>query len=191
MGAARLGVSRFLVVPLSLALLALAMSAPLAFAGSGGNSANAKLCQKGGWQYYVTADGATFANQDDCVSYGAHGGTLTARWELIISPAQMGPYSAFEAVAAFYGFTSADANMAQTFTVTNISTLTTGALSVSPQLSFGFSITDDSCDNSILAPGGTCSFTLAYQPVCVGQYSEIYVIDFDRPFVVALYVPGC
>ena len=78
MAAARVGVSRFLVVPLSLALLALAMSAPLASAKNGGNSANAKICQKGGWQNYTTSDGTPFASEDDCTSYAAQGGTLEA-----------------------------------------------------------------------------------------------------------------
>ena len=41
----------------------------------GGNSANAKLCQKDGWRDLARADGTTFANQDECVSYGASGGT--------------------------------------------------------------------------------------------------------------------
>lgn len=49
--------------------------APAAWAG-GGNSANAKRCQKGGWMNLVRSNGTTFANQDACVSYGAKGGTL-------------------------------------------------------------------------------------------------------------------
>jgi hypothetical protein len=44
--------------------------------GNGGNSANAKACQKGGWMSMVGADGTTFANQGACVSYGAQGGTF-------------------------------------------------------------------------------------------------------------------
>ncbi len=40
-----------------------------------GNSANAKLCQKDGWQALHRADGSSFANQGACVSYGAKGGT--------------------------------------------------------------------------------------------------------------------
>jgi hypothetical protein len=47
-------------------------------AAKGGNSANAKACQKGGWQDWVREDRTPFANQDECVSYGAKGGTLTA-----------------------------------------------------------------------------------------------------------------
>jgi hypothetical protein len=43
----------------------------------GGNSTNAKLCQKGGWMNLVRADGTPFANQDECVSYGASGGTIS------------------------------------------------------------------------------------------------------------------
>ena len=41
----------------------------------GGNSENAKLCQKGGWMNLVRADGTTFASETECVSYGASGGT--------------------------------------------------------------------------------------------------------------------
>jgi hypothetical protein len=46
--------------------------------GNGGNSDAAKRCQKGGWKTLVRSeDGSSFANQGDCVSYGARGGTLT------------------------------------------------------------------------------------------------------------------
>ena len=52
-------------------------SAPVA-AASGGNSAIAKLCQKGGWQAVVGSNGTSlaFPSQDACVSYGASGGAL-------------------------------------------------------------------------------------------------------------------
>ena len=47
---------------------------------SGGNSANAKLCQKGGWAssglQTATGESIAFANQDACVSYGARTGPL-------------------------------------------------------------------------------------------------------------------
>jgi uncharacterized repeat protein (TIGR01451 family) len=42
----------------------------------GGNSANAMLCQKNGWQSLFRTDGTVFGNQGDCVSYGARGGKL-------------------------------------------------------------------------------------------------------------------
>lgn len=42
----------------------------------GGNSANAKLCQKGGWELLQRTDGTTFSNQGACVSYSARGGDL-------------------------------------------------------------------------------------------------------------------
>lgn len=41
-----------------------------------GNSAAAHACQNGGWQSLVTAAGATFASQDECVAYAAQGGVL-------------------------------------------------------------------------------------------------------------------
>jgi hypothetical protein len=64
--------------PLVLALLlfvALGVGSSVATAGSGKN-ASAKMCQKNGWQQLQTSTGGTFANQSDCVSYGAGGGTL-------------------------------------------------------------------------------------------------------------------
>lgn len=62
------------------ALLALSVGVSTASAGNGGNSANAKLCQKGGWATLARSeDSSSFANQGDCVSYGAHGGKLVAK----------------------------------------------------------------------------------------------------------------
>ena len=57
--------------------LAVALSVGVATAtAGGGNSANAKLCQKNGWMNQVRSDGTSFNNEDECVSYGAKGGTL-------------------------------------------------------------------------------------------------------------------
>jgi len=41
---------------------------------SGGSSADAKFCQKGGWESLVTPPGQTFASQGSCVSYATMGG---------------------------------------------------------------------------------------------------------------------
>jgi hypothetical protein len=60
------------------ALAALAAAAAPAYAGNGGNSTNAQACQQNGWQQWRRADQTWFANTGDCVSYAAHGGTLTA-----------------------------------------------------------------------------------------------------------------
>src|SRR5262245_43055742 len=62
---------------LLLAATTAAVMVPLAFAG-GGNSDNAKKCQQGGWQKLARIENSTsgFNNQDECVSYAAHGGTL-------------------------------------------------------------------------------------------------------------------
>lgn len=45
--------------------------------GAQGTSANAKLCQKGGWEQLQGSGGERFANQGECVAYGARGGTLS------------------------------------------------------------------------------------------------------------------
>ena len=49
-----------------------------AAAAPGGNSANAKQCQKGGWETRARQDRASvaFTSQDACVSYAAQGGTI-------------------------------------------------------------------------------------------------------------------
>src|SRR5262245_8333841 len=49
-----------------------------ALAAKGGNSTNAKLCQRGGWDGLMDSSGAKFSNQDECVSYGAEGGAIYA-----------------------------------------------------------------------------------------------------------------
>ncbi|MBD0330391.1 MAG: hypothetical protein ICV64_09860 [Thermoleophilia bacterium] len=72
-----------------LAALGALVLASAAAAENGGNSANAKLCQKGGWEELVDADGGAFANAGACVSYAARGGTFgqTAgpTWSLVVS----------------------------------------------------------------------------------------------------------
>jgi hypothetical protein len=51
--------------------------APGGLAAKSGNSANAKLCQKGGWTNWLRGDQTSFVSHDECVNYGAKGGTLT------------------------------------------------------------------------------------------------------------------
>ena len=64
-------------VAASLVACAVLVVAPAAPAAKGGNSANAKRCHKGGYKDWVRADQTTFKNVGQCVSYAAHGGTLT------------------------------------------------------------------------------------------------------------------
>jgi hypothetical protein len=78
-------IGRVTLVLLATAVVCLSQAA-LASAG-GGNSANAKLCQKGGWQTLVRSDGSTFASEEACVSYAAHGTLFQA--------ASISPYSQF------------------------------------------------------------------------------------------------
>jgi hypothetical protein len=59
--------------------LSLSLGAPLIdTAASPGNSANAKACQKGGWETLARTESPTvaFQSEEACVSYGARGGTL-------------------------------------------------------------------------------------------------------------------
>jgi hypothetical protein len=46
-------------------------------ATAGGNSANAKLCQKNDWQQLApSSHDPNFEDQGACVSFGAHGGVI-------------------------------------------------------------------------------------------------------------------
>jgi hypothetical protein len=56
-------------------VVALSVGSSVALAG-GGNSENAKACQKNAWQNLQSSSGAAFADQSGCVSYAATGGTL-------------------------------------------------------------------------------------------------------------------
>jgi hypothetical protein len=92
------------------AVLALAVGLATATAG-GGNSANAKSCQKDGWTTLVTSTGATFSNEDECTGYGARGGVfypksaapcLNGGWQ---APAQRSDGTAFGSQADCLGYT--------------------------------------------------------------------------------------
>lgn len=96
----------------AVALIALAVGLATATAG-GGNSANAKRCQKNGWQTLVTSTGATFANEESCTSYGAGGGVfyplssapcLNGGWQ---APAQRSDGTAFSSQADCIAYTGA------------------------------------------------------------------------------------
>jgi hypothetical protein len=63
--------------------IALTVLAALAFTSrtavaTQGNSANAKLCQHDGWETLMDSTATPFANQDECVSTGAHRGAIYA-----------------------------------------------------------------------------------------------------------------
>src|SRR5262245_33042381 len=73
----RLGFGLRTVVVLALGLLLSAVAVGAGLAG-GGNSANAKACQKGGWMRAQTGTGdeLNFADQSECVEFGARGGVV-------------------------------------------------------------------------------------------------------------------
>jgi len=60
-------------------VLAALVAIPTAFAAKPGNSPNAKLCQKGGWETVFRSDGTSFADEQECVAYGAKGGVYSTR----------------------------------------------------------------------------------------------------------------
>ena len=84
--------TRAIVVAAALATSVAAMSVGAAHGEKGGNSANAELCQDGGWQELATETGQGFVNAGECVSYAARGATLRTltpleRWQAICEDA--------------------------------------------------------------------------------------------------------
>lgn len=71
---------RTLFAGVSAALLAVCLAVAGAATAGGGNSGNAKICQKGGWAspnlQTETGEPLTFSSQDECVAFGAHNGQL-------------------------------------------------------------------------------------------------------------------
>jgi len=77
MSVKKIAVPRLVVIALAAGLLlAVASVGGTALAAGGGNAANAKLCQKDGWQTFVTPNAKSFASEEACTSYAARGGTL-------------------------------------------------------------------------------------------------------------------
>jgi hypothetical protein len=82
-----------LIFALIVAAATAAIMVPLAFAG--GNSINAQACQQGGWQNLARQDGTGFTNQDECVSYAAHGGILKPKPPAVVPGSEN--FSAYDA----------------------------------------------------------------------------------------------
>jgi hypothetical protein len=79
------------------AVVLAAAASTLVFAGGavaapGGNSANAKLCQHGSWATLMDSTAAPFASQDECVSYGAHGGVIYPLATITLEPCVSQPF---------------------------------------------------------------------------------------------------
>jgi hypothetical protein len=65
------------IVLLLCAVFALTVGVATANADQNGNSANAKLCQQGGWQIRYDANENPFPSEQACVTYAAQGGSIT------------------------------------------------------------------------------------------------------------------
>lgn len=81
---------RTIVTLASCATLVSLVVADNALAAKGGNAANAKLCQKDGWQTLMDSAARPFPNEQACVSHGAHGGAIyaLARLQVELCPDQ-------------------------------------------------------------------------------------------------------
>lgn len=90
MGSGVIRMKQHIIGRVALALLAASvfgLSQVAVASADGGNSANAKLCQMGGWQsLYNSATGAGFSSDGACVSYGAMGGEYSSlNWTVTVS----------------------------------------------------------------------------------------------------------
>jgi len=83
-------------IALAIALLGtLAMTLVLAdgaLAARGGNTANAKLCQKDGWTKLMDSTASPFADEEACVSHAAQGGAIYGQATLHVEPCASQPF---------------------------------------------------------------------------------------------------
>jgi hypothetical protein len=63
-----------------------------ALGAGGGNAANAKLCQKGGWSKLMNSSAQQFTTEDACVSYAAHDGAVYTLATLHLEPCKNQPF---------------------------------------------------------------------------------------------------
>lgn len=70
------GRTRIALAAVVTALSLVIVAAPASAGKNGPNNANAKLCQKGGWEQLARSDLSRFNSERQCVSYAAGGGTL-------------------------------------------------------------------------------------------------------------------
>jgi hypothetical protein len=61
------------------------------YAIGGGNSLNAKACQKDGWKSLVTSTGTAFSSQEQCTSYGAKGSNIYKTQSVSLTSANPSP----------------------------------------------------------------------------------------------------
>jgi hypothetical protein len=79
-------------IALAIAVLGTFAVADAALAAPGGNVANAKLCQKGGWTKLMDSTASPFADEEACVSHAAHGGAIYSLATLHVEPCANQPF---------------------------------------------------------------------------------------------------
>ncbi len=106
----------------TMAVTVLGLASP-AGAAARGNNAAARACQKGGWQTAQTSTGGAFTSEDDCVSYGAHGGTVfTPQVDVTLSCNSNAPSFVFitEVVSGFHPNSTGDGQVIVTLPFSTI-----------------------------------------------------------------------
>ena len=142
-----------------------------------GNSANAKACQKGGWQYLVSiVDGTEvpFAGEEACVSFAAKGGTLAqGSFRVSIAPGIL------DDPRYLFSFPGSTFPVTQTFTVTNVGVVPNRVpLSIFENFdpTGDYVLSEDACSGQTLAPQTSCTFAVTKTAASQGG-TAVYLVE--------------
>ncbi len=82
-----------------------------------------------------------------------------------------------------FGSVTQNLSAIQTVTVTNDgnASLTLGQIAMANSLAAPFSIGTDTCSNQIVAPAGTCSFQVLFEPTATGPFNDTLDVPSDDP----------
>ena len=141
---------------------------------AGGNSTNAKACQKDGYKNYATSSGQRFATSDACTSYAAaKGNTLTFDLlDIAPQPLALGPVPVFVCCSVI-----------GEVTIRNVGTVATGPLGVghASGVSSIIFIAGNCAAGVVLAPGQSCTQRLGFAPRDVGPAQASFPVFYTTP----------
>ncbi len=82
-----------------------------------------------------------------------------------------------------FGSVTQNLSATRTVTVTNDgnANLTLGQVAMANPLAAPFSVGTDNCSNQILAPAGTCSFQVLFEPTATGPFNDVLDVPSDDP----------
>lgn len=131
----------------------------------------------------------TFPETFDIPSNDAVQPTVTVTVSGTGTPMPVGNAVITDSVAPFtdnqipFGSVTQNLSATQMVTVTNDGTanLTLGQVAMANPLAAPFSIGTDTCSNQIVAPAGSCTFQVLFEPTAVGDFSDTLDVPSDDP----------